>query len=64
MGAGEETYTHQEVDPDHQLEREQLGERLVAVELGLEDLVEAQARHDGRDEGDVVDELELLFIHH
>ena len=54
------TYAHQEVNSDHQLESKQLAERLVAIELGFEDLVEAQARHDGCDQGDVMDELELL----
>lgn len=32
----------------------------MAIEFGFEDLVKAQARYDGGDEGDVVDELKLL----
>jgi hypothetical protein len=32
----------------------------VAIELGFENLVEAQARHNGRDQRDVMDELKLV----
>ena len=56
---GRKTYAHQEVDTDHQLESEQLGQRLVSSELCFENLVEFQARKDSRDKGYVVNKLDL-----